>query len=170
MKKIIVACVVALVFIGTFVFLWFKSQPQPVEYDEFKATIGDVRKSTVLTGKIEPRNEVNVKPQISGIITEITKEAGQTVQAGEVIAKVKVIPDMAQLSSAQSRLRLAEINLKQALTDHEREKVLYDKGLVSADEYDKVRQTMQQAREEKAAAEDNLEVVRDAKKMKKAKC
>ena len=111
MKKIIVACVVALVFIGTFVFLWFKSQPQPVEYDEFKATIGDVRKSTVLTGKIEPRNEVNVKPQISGIITEITKEAGQTVQAGEVIAKVKVIPDMAQLSSAQSRLRLAEINL-----------------------------------------------------------
>ena len=161
MKKIIVACVVALVFIGTFVFLWFKSQPQPVEYDEFKATIGDVRKSTVLTGKIEPRNEVNVKPQISGIITEITKEAGQTVQAGEVIAKVKVIPDMAQLSSAQSRLRLAEINLKQALTDHEREKVLYDKGLVSADEYDKVRQTMQQAREEKAAAEDNLEVVRD---------
>lgn len=161
MKKIIVACVVALIFIGTFVFLWFKSQPQPVEYDEFKATIGDVRKSTVLTGKIEPRNEVNVKPQISGIITEITKEAGQTVQAGEVIAKVKVIPDMAQLSSAQSRLRLAEINLKQALTDHEREKVLYDKGLVSADEYDKVRQTMQQAREEKAAAEDNLEVVRD---------
>ena len=158
MKKIIVACVVALVFIGTFVFLWFKSQPQPVEYDEFKATMGDVRKSTVLTGKIEPRNEVNVKPQISGIITEIT---GQTVQAGEVIAKVKVIPDMAQLSSAQSRLRLAEINLKQALTDHEREKVLYDKGLVSADEYDKVRQTMQQAREEKAAAEDNLEVVRD---------
>lgn len=161
MKKIIVACVVALVFIGTFVFLWFKSQPQPVEYDEFKAAMGDVRKSTVLTGKIEPRNEVNVKPQISGIITEITKEAGQTVQAGEVIAKVKVIPDMAQLSSAQSRLRLAEINLKQALTDHEREKVLYDKGLVSADEYDKVRQTMQQAREEKAAAEDNLEVVRD---------
>lgn len=102
MKKIIVACVVALVFIGTFVFLWFKSQPQPVEYDEFKATMGDVRKSTVLTGKIEPRNEVNVKPQISGIITEITKEAGQTVQAGEVIAKVKVIPDMAQLSSAQA--------------------------------------------------------------------
>ena len=77
MKKIIVACVVALVFIGTFVFLWFKSQPQPVEYDEFKAAMGDVRKSTVLTGKIEPRNEVNVKPQISGIITEITKEAGQ---------------------------------------------------------------------------------------------
>ena len=161
MKKIVIACVVALIFIGTFVFLWLKSQPQPVEYDEFTPKVADVRKSTVLTGKIEPRNEVNVKPQISGIITEITKEAGQTVQAGEVIAKVKVIPDMAQLSSAQSRLRLADINLKQAATDHEREKTLYDKGLVSADEYDKVRQAWLQAREERAAAEDNLEVVRD---------
>lgn len=89
------------------------------------------------------------------------KEAGQTVQAGEVIAKVKVIPDMGQLSSAQSRLRLAEINLKQARTDYEREKVLFDKGLVSADEYDKIHQAYNQAREERSAAQDNLEVVRD---------
>ena len=161
MKKVIAASVVALLFIGTFVFLWIKSRPQPVVYSEFEASYGDLRKTTVLTGKIEPRNEVNVKPQISGIISEIVKEAGQTVQAGEVIAKVKVIPDMSQLSSAQSRLRLADINLKQAKTDYERERVLYDKGLVSADEYDKINQTYQQAREERAAAEDNLEVVRD---------
>ena len=161
MKKVIAASVVALIFIGTFVFLWIKSRPQPVVYSEFEASYGDLRKTTVLTGKIEPRNEVNVKPQISGIISEIVKEAGQTVQAGEVIAKVKVIPDMSQLSSAQSRLRLADINLKQAKTDYERERVLYDKGLVSADEYDKINQTYQQAREERAAAEDNLEVVRD---------
>lgn len=161
MKKIIAASVVALIFIGTFVFLWIKSRPQPVVYSEFEASYGDLRKTTVLTGKIEPRNEVNVKPQISGIISEIVKEAGQTVQAGEVIAKVKVIPDMSQLSSAQSRLRLADINLKQAKTDYERERVLYDKGLVSADEYDKINQTYQQAREERAAAADNLEVVRD---------
>ena len=161
MKKIIAASVVALIFIGTFVFLWIKSRPQPVVYSEFEASYGDLRKTTVLTGKIEPRNEVNVKPQISGIISEIVKEAGQTVQAGEVIAKVKVIPDMSQLSSAQSRLRLADINLQQAKTDYERERVLYDKGLVSADEYDKINQTYQQAREERAAAEDNLEVVRD---------
>ena len=161
MKKIIAASVVALIFIGTFVFLWIKSRPQPVVYSEFEASYGDLRKTTVLTGKIEPRNEVNVKPQISGIISEIVKEAGQTVQAGEVIAKVKVIPDMSQLSSAQSRLRLADINLKQAKTDYERERVRYDKGLVPADEYDKINQTYQQAREERAAAEDNLEVVRD---------
>lgn len=161
MKKMIIAGLVAIVFIGTFVFLWIKAQPQPKVYDEFTPTVADLRKTTVLTGKIEPRNEVNIKPQISGIITELLKEAGQTVQAGEVIAKVKVIPDMGQLSSAQSRLRLAEINLKQARTDYEREKVLFDKGLVSADEYDKIHQAYNQAREERSAAQDNLEVVRD---------
>ena len=161
MKKMIIAGLVAIVFIGTFVFLWIKAQPQPKVYDEFTPTVADLRKTTVLTGKIEPRNEVNIKPQISGIITELMKEAGQTVQAGEVIAKVKVIPDMGQLPSAQSRLRLAEINLKQARTDYEREKVLFDKGLVSADEYDKIHQAYNQAREERGAAQDNLEVVRD---------
>lgn len=159
--KFIVAGLIAAVFIGTFAFLYIKSQPQPVAYKEFAPQTMDIRKTTVVTGKIEPRNEVNVKPQISGIITEILKEPGQTVTQGEVIAKVKVIPDMAQLSSAQSRVRLADINARQAGIDYQREKVLYDKGLVSADEYDKIAQAYRQAKEEVSAAEDNLQVVRD---------
>lgn len=160
-SKLIVAAIVALIFVGTFVFLYQKSQPKATEYSEFVPKMGDVLKTTVITGKIEPRNEVSVKPQISGIITEICKEAGDYVQAGEVIAKVKVIPDMGQLSSAQARVRLAEINLKQAQVDFGREDNLYKKQLVSADEFDKVKQALKQAREEKVAAEDALEVVRD---------
>ena len=159
--KVIIAALVVLVFIGTFVFLYQKSKPQPVVYDEFTPKVADISKTTVITGAIEPRDEVEVKPQISGIITEIYKEAGQMVKAGEVIAKVKVIPDMGQLSSAESRVRLAEINLKQAKVNFDREKQLYDKQLVSAEEYDNVRQTLDQAREEKTAAIDALEVVRD---------
>ena len=159
--KYILMALVAVIFIGTFVFLYIKSQPQPEVYDEFTLQRMDIRKTTVVTGKIEPRNEVNVKPQISDIITEILKEAGETVQEGEVIAKVKVIPDMGSLSAAQSRLRLAEINRKQAQTDYDREKTLFDKGLVAADEYDKIAQALRQAREEVDAAQDNLEVVRD---------
>ncbi len=159
--KYILMALVAVIFIGTFVFLYIKSQPQPEVYDEFTLQRMNIRKTTVVTGKIEPRNEVNVKPQISGIITEILKEAGETVQQGEVIAKVKVIPDMGSLSAAQSRLRLAEINRKQAQTDYDREKTLFDKGLVAADEYDKIAQALRQAREEVDAAQDNLEVVRD---------
>ena len=159
--KYILMALVAVIFIGTFVFLYIKSKPQPEVYDEFTLQRMNIRKTTVVTGKIEPRNEVNVKPQISGIITEILKEAGETVQEGEVIAKVKVIPDMGSLSAAQSRLRLAEINRKQAQTDYDREKTLFDKGLVAADEYDKIAQALRQAREEVDAAQDNLEVVRD---------
>lgn len=159
--KLIIATLVALVFILTFVFLYIKSQPQPTVYEEFTPKRGDISNTTVITGTIEPRDEVNIKPQISGIITEIYKEAGDYVNEGEVIAKVKVIPDMGELSSAESRVRLADINLKQAETDHQREKTLYDKQLVSAEDYDKVKQTLDQAKEEKLAAVDALEVVRD---------
>lgn len=158
--KLIIAAVVVLLFIMTFVFLYVKSLPKASQYEELSPTLRDISKTTVITGKIEPRDEVNVKPQISGIITELYKEAGQTVEAGEVIARVKVIPDMSQLSSAQARVRLAAINLKQAQVDYDREKVLFDKQLVSADEYEKVRQALKQAREEQTAAADALDVVR----------
>ncbi len=160
-SKLIIAIIIALIFIGTFVFLWQKSQPKETVYNEFTPAVNEVKKTTVITGKIEPRNEVNIKPQISGIIAEIMKEAGDYVSQGEVIAKVKVIPDMGQLSSAEARVRLADINLKQAKIDFEREKNLFEQKLVSADEYDKVKKALQQAKEEVNAAQDALQVVRD---------
>ena len=160
-SKLIIAAVIALIFIGTFVFLWQKSQPKEIEYSELTPAVNDVKKTTIITGKIEPRNEVSVKPQISGIITELLKEPGDYVQQGEVIAKVKVIPDMGQLSSAEARVRLADINLQQAKVDYDREKNLYDQKLVSADEFDKVAQQLRQVKEEMAAAQDALQVVRD---------
>jgi HlyD family secretion protein len=112
---------------------------------------------------------VNIKPQISGIISELLKEPGDYVNAGDVIAKVKVIPDMAQLSSAEMRVRLAEINLKQAQTDFEREQNLFNQKLVSADEFDKVKISLNQAKHEKLAAQDALEVVRDGVSKSNAK-
>jgi HlyD family secretion protein len=159
--KLIIAAIIALIFIGTFVFLWQKSQPKEVVYNEFTPKLDSIQKTTIITGKIEPRNEVNVKPQISGIISELYKEPGDRVNAGDVIAKVKVIPDMGQLSSAEMRVRLSEINLKQAQVDFQREENLYNQKLVSADEFDKSKQALDQAKHEKVAAEDALQVVRD---------
>lgn len=159
--KFFVAALVLLIFIGTFVFLWIKSRPQPISYEEFQPTVNDIRKTTVVTGKIEPRNEVNVKPQISGIIAEIYKEAGQMVTVGEVIARIKVIPDESQLSAAQARVRLANINVRQAQVDYQRVKTLFDKGLIAGSEYEQKRQAYQQAQEEVRSAKNNLEVVRD---------
>ena len=168
-SKLIIAVIIALIFIGTFVFLWQKSQPKEVVYNEFTPKLDSIQKTTIITGKIEPRNEVNVKPQISGIIAELYKEPGDYVNAGDVIAKVKVIPDMNQLSSAEMRVRLAEINLKQAQTDFNREENLYNQKLVSADEYDKSKQALNQAKHEKLAAEDALEVIRDGVSKSNAK-
>ena len=164
MKKIgkyIVVVLVVAIFAGTFAYLYKRSKPQETQYQELEATVGTIVKSTVLTGKIQPRDEVNIKPQISGIVAELYKEAGQSVKQGEIIAKLKVIPDMSSLSSAQSRVRLAEVNAKQVKTDYEREKALYDKNLVSADEYEKSYQQLQQAQEELSSAKEALEIIRD---------
>lgn len=158
-SKLIFAVMALVVFVGTFVFLWRKSLPQEVKYNEFTPKRENIVKSTIITGRIEPRDEVNVKPQISGIISEIYKEAGETVKADEVIAKVKVIPEMNQLTAAQSRVRIADINLNQVKTDYERYQRLFDKELVSASEYEKIRQQYRQAQEEKVAADDALLVV-----------
>ena len=167
--KYIILALVALVFIGTFAALWKNSRPKEIKYEQLEATVKDIYKTSVVTGKIIPRDEVNIKPQISGIISELYKEAGEKVAEGEIIAKVKVIPEMNSLSSAQSRVRLAEINLKQAQTNHEREKALFDKKLVSAEEYEQVLQALSQATEEKNAAVESLEVVRDGVSKSNAK-
>ena len=168
-RKLIVALIIALIFIGTFVFLWQKSQPKEIVYNEFTPKTEDIQKTTIITGKIEPRNEVNIKPQISGIIAELYKEPGQYVNAGDVIAKVKVIPDMGQLSSAESRVRLADLNLKQAQVDFERVENLHNQKLISDEEFDKSRQQLRQAKEEKSASVDALQVVRDGVSQSNAK-
>ena len=159
--KILMVVLVAALFIGTFAYLFQRSKPKEIQYQEVMPEKGDIAKSTVVTGKIQPRDEVNVKPQINGIVAELYKKAGETVQQNEVIAKLKVIPDMSQLSSAQSRLRLAEVNLTQAQTNYKREKELFDKNLVSAEEFEKVSQALEQAKEERAIAQETLEIVRD---------
>lgn len=160
-KRIAAISLLAVLFIGTFVYLYKKSRPQPERYEEITPELSDISRNTVVTGKIVPRDEISIKPQISGIITEILKEAGEQVKEGDIIAKVKVIPEMGSLSSAQSRLRLAGINLEQARTNLEREQALFEKNLVSAEEYDQVRQAYNQAKEERDAAQESLEVIRD---------
>jgi len=159
--KYLMIFLAVVLFAGTFVYLFQRSRPKDVQYEELTAATKDIVRSTIVTGKIQPRDEVNIKPQISGIISELYKEAGQTVKKDEIIAKVKVIPDMSSLSGAQSRVRLADVNLKQAQTNYDREKALYDKQLVSADEYEKVLQALNQAKEELASANEALEIIRD---------
>lgn len=159
--KIALLVIVGLIFLSTFVFLYQKSKPQTTKYDTLKVEVTDLEKNTVATGKIEPRDEILIKPQISGIIDEVYKEAGQSIKKNEVIAKVKVIPELGQLNSAESRVRLAEISAKQGETDFARMKKLFEDKLISSEEYEKSEVAVKQSREELQTAKDNLEIVKE---------
>ncbi|MGP1436621.1 MAG: efflux RND transporter periplasmic adaptor subunit [Phocaeicola sp.] len=159
--KFVVLGIIALIFIGTFAFLYSKSRPKKISYETVKAEVKDLQKSTIATGKIEPRDEILIKPQISGIIDEVYKEAGEHIKKGEVIAKVKVIPELGSLNSAESRVRLADINAKQNQTDFDRMKKLYEDKLISSEDYEKSEITLKQAKEELQTAKDNLQIIKE---------
>ena len=150
-----------LVLIWTFVFLWKKSRPVKVEYQIVTPVVGTIEKKTVATGKVEPRDEVLIKPQISGIVSEVCKEAGQSVKAGEVLAKVKVIPEMGTLSAAESRVNVAQINLRQTQKEYDRTKELYKGKVIASEEFERAETEWMRAKEELQNAQDNLEIVRD---------
>ncbi|MDD4142630.1 MAG: efflux RND transporter periplasmic adaptor subunit [Bacteroidales bacterium] len=159
--KILVFIVLAALVVGTFVFLWQKSKPKAVEYEAVSPEYRTIEKKTIINGKIEPRDEVLLKPQISGIITDIYKESGQFVKAGEVIAKVKVVPDISQLSSAESQLKIAKINMEQIETQYNREKKLYESGVVTAESFETTESGYLKAKEEIANAEETIDIIKE---------
>jgi efflux transporter, RND family, MFP subunit len=160
-KRIVLLSVVGLAVVGTFVFLWKKAQPEVIEYEIVTPERGTVETKTVATGNVEPRYEILIKPQISGIISEVLKEAGQRVTEGEIIAKVKVIPEMGQLNSAESRVNVARISLDQVESTHRRDEQLFKQGILTAEEFDVSKANYRKAKEELANAQSSLEIVRD---------
>ena len=159
--KITLLVLLAAGIIGTFVFLWMKSRPKVVVYETVTAEVADLQKTTVATGKVEPRDEILIKPQISGIIDEVYKEDGQSIRKGEVIAKVKVIPELGQVNSAESRVRLAEINEKQAQTDFDRIEKLFKDKLISREDFEKSEVALKQSHVEVQTAKDALEIIKE---------
>ena len=160
-KRIVLLSLVGLAVVGTFVFLWKKAQPEVTEYEIVTPERGTVETKTVATGNVEPRYEILIKPQISGIISEVLKEAGQRVTEGEIIAKVKVIPEMGQLNSAESRVNVARISLDQVESTHRRDEQLFKQGILTAEEFDVSKANYRKAKEELANSQSSLEIVRD---------
>ncbi len=167
--KIALLVIVGIILIGTFVFLYQKSKPKVIVYETLSAAVTDLEKTTVATGKVEPRDEILIKPQINGIIEELYKEAGQYVKADEVIAKVKVVPDMSSLNSAESRVNLSQIEFGKAQVDYDRVSDLYKKSVVSQEEFEQAEVAYQRAKEELQAAKDALDIVRTGISARSAK-
>ncbi|WP_455628570.1 efflux RND transporter periplasmic adaptor subunit [Parabacteroides chinchillae] len=159
--RIVVLVLIGIAVIGTFYFLWQKSRPVITKYEIVTPQRDTVETKTVATGKVEPRDEVLIKPQMSGIISEVLKEAGQMVKEGEIIAKIKVIPEMVQLNSAESRVRVAKISMEQINETYKRDKQLFDQGVISKEDYQTSLANYKKAEEEVDNAQDALDIIRE---------
>jgi HlyD family secretion protein len=159
MKKfiwLVIVGLIAVVFIGTAVFLYNKSQEKPVVYesdDVFKTTIV---KKTVAVGKVIPRREVEIKSQVSGVVEQLFVIAGQTVKKGDIIARITLAPNMMMLNQAESQLETSKLNFQNATVEFDRQKKLFSEKLISASEYNKFLLNYDLQREAVTAAENNL--------------
>lgn len=158
--KIIGLTLLLAVFIGTLVFLYKKSQPKIEIFEIQKVQVRNIIKKTVATGSVIPRKEIEIKPQVSGIVEKIFIEAGQKIKNGDVIARVKIIPDMVNLNNAESRVNRAKLTLEDSRIDFDRQTTLFGKQVTSKEEFQKAKLTFNSAKEESEAAENNLELIR----------
>ena len=165
--KIFLGILFLALLVGTFVFLWNKTRPVKVVYTLATPVHDTIRQYVIASGKVEPRDEVLIKPQISALndvihplTGEVLCKAGDRVKQGDVIATVKVIPEMGTLNAAESRVTVARLSLDQTRKEFERTEALYAKGVVSQEEFEKGQTTLRQAEEEFQNAEDNLEIVK----------
>ena len=149
---LITLIIIGVLFILGVRYIWLKDQQDPIVYEYDQATIGSVVKKTVATGSIVPKEEVLIKPNISGIIDAIFVEAGQTVVTGDLIAKVRVVPNINSLNSAQNNIKAAKtqvetarLALERQTSIYERQQVLFQKGVISANEFDTARLSFDQA-------------------------
>ena len=158
--KIAGIVLLGLIFIGTLGFLYKKSQPKPEVFDVKNPEITNIIKKTVATGSVEPRKEIEIKPQVSGIIEELFIEAGTMVRKGDVLARVNIIPDMVNLNNAESRVNRAKLNYEDAKIQFDRQTSLIEKDVISKEDYQKAQLSYNSAREEVVAAENNLDLIR----------
>lgn len=157
--RVIGLCVLAVFVVYTLYYLWKQSQPKPVVYELVSPELRTIVKRTTVAGSMEARRQVAVKPQTTGIISRLLVEPGDKVKAGQVIATVSIIPDMAQLNEAKSRVEAARITLGEVQREYDRIHALYKDGVVSREEYEKQSTHLASARESVLAAESQVQVI-----------
>jgi len=146
--------------IGTGVFLYKKSQKKAVVYTTATATRTDIVQKTVATGSVVPREEVAIKPLVSGIVDELYVEEGKPIAKGAPVAKVRVIPEMSRLSDAESRVNKAQIAVADAERNQKRQQELFAAGMTSRADLDHAQVARDDAREELMAAKNGRDIIR----------
>ena len=159
--KILGVVVLVAIFGGTLFFLYNKSKKKTDYFENKNPFYSDVVMKTVATGSVVPRFEIEIVPQVSGIIDELFVEAGDKITKGQVVARIKIIPDMVTLNSAETRVNRAKIGFEDAQIDYDRQQKLFDKEVISYEEFKSAKVAYDSAKEELAAAENNLELIKN---------
>ncbi|SHE62672.1 HlyD family secretion protein [Psychroflexus salarius] len=163
MKKvvtIIVLIIIVALFGGSLYYLYQKNQESPEVFKTEQPTNETIIRKTVATGTLTPREEVDVKPNISGIVDQLMVKPGDTVEVGDLIAQLKVVPSINNLNSAKNQLRQAQINLENQEKIYKRQKELFDKSVISANDYDLAKNSYDNAKLEVTFAQENLEIIK----------
>ncbi len=164
MKKVIFI-IVSILIVGilawTLFYVYRKSQQKPVSFETETPVVTDIIQKTVATGSVEPRKQIDIKPVVSGIIKELNVEPGMIVKAGDVLAKIQIIPNMVSLSNAENRLERAKIDIDNSKLDYDRNKSLYDQGVISYADFQPFQTAKKNAQAELEGAQDNLRIIRE---------
>ena len=131
-----------------------------ITYETLSPFYGTIEQKTVATGKVVPEDEVEIKPQISGIVDKILKEEGDQVNAGELIAVIKVVPNEQALNSSQGRVRNAELVLNNSKIEYERNKALFDKGVISNQDFINLQLSYERAKQELRNATADYQIIK----------
>ncbi|MDX2194840.1 MAG: efflux RND transporter periplasmic adaptor subunit [Cytophagales bacterium] len=145
----------------TFYFLYSKSQKKPVLYDTKKPEKSTILKVTVASGTIVPKQEVLIKPQVSGIVEALYVEPGQNIKEGQLIAKIKLVPNMLNINQAESNIENARIQLEQAERELNRSRKLYDDKVITEQEYNRTLLDFNIKKEALNVAESNLSLMKE---------
>lgn len=160
MKKKIIFGIIALAFVAVLIWFGKMNSKSAITFETEKPFKTDIVKKTVATGKVVPLEEVEIKPQISGIIEEIFVEEGAKVKKGDLIAKIRVVPNEQALSSARGRIGTVQIQLNNAKISYDRNKGLYDKGVISRAEFENVELAYSQAKQDLQNAQNDFQIIK----------
>ena len=163
MKKgvtITILILIVVVFFGALYYLYAKNQQATIVFKTENTEIKTIIKNTIATGNIQPDEEVLIKPNISGIIEAVYIKAGEKIKAGDMIAKIRVVANVSSVSSTQNQVQTAKIALDNEEKLYKRQKILFDKDVISANDFDGAQLAYNQAKQNYLAAKQSLDIVK----------
>ena len=162
-KAITIVVIVVLIasFIGTGYFLYRKSTAPPIVYETDSLFVADITRKTVATGSIVPRKEIELKSQVSGVVEKLYVEAGNIVTQGQLIAKIKIIPDVVTLNNAEASMKNATINFKNAEKEMKRQHSLFDEKVISEYDFNQYMLEYNLAKQALETSENNLDLIKE---------